>query len=334
MDPPATTSPVTETPTPTPATAGPPGPPPTPTAPAPTPATTPTPVVAPAAAPQEPAPLTNDSPIEYAAEDGTARQTTMGELLAAREQLAELGDLQQIRDLQGAMANDPEAQKRLFQAQLDKLTPVPAEGVTGEAAAALLDRVSQLEQDRERSNRVIQSVEDQEFNRVLATVVKNPQVVAAYPEFAAHPDVAFHVAGKYIKQARAAANGNPVSNQSLKAALDMARGEMAWLGEKFGLTPAAAPAAAPGAAPAAAASPTSLEFGQVVKPAMVTAADLLGQTQATQAAQVAAVPQNVPAAGGAPGVGVAPAPPAPSGPISRSAFLERIKGQTRAGGAQ
>lgn len=292
------------------------------------------PVVTPAAAPQGPPPLTNDSTIDYQSEDGTPKQATMGELIADREQLAELGDLQQIRDLKGAMANDPEASKRLFQAQIDKLTTVPAEGETSEATAALLDRVSQLEQKDERTNRVIQSVEDQEFNRVLATVIKNPQVVAAYPEFATHPDVAFHVAGKYIRQARAAANGNPVPNQSLKAALDMAKTEMTWLAEKFGLTPAAAPAVVPGATPAAAAAPESLAFGQVVKPATVTATDLLGQAQATQAAQVAAVPQNVPPAGGAPGVGVAPAPPAPSGPISREAFLERIKGQARAGGAQ
>lgn len=290
------------------------------------------PVVAPA--PQEPPPLTGDSPIDYQLADGSPKQVTVGELIDAHTQLAELGDLQQIRDLKGAMANDPEASKRLFQAQIDKLTTVPAEGETSEATAALLDRVSQLEQKDERTNRVIQSVEDQEFNRVLASVIKNPQVVAAYPEFATHPDVAFHVAGKYIRQARAAANGNPVPNQSLKAALDMAKTEMTWLAEKFGLTPAAAPAVVPGATPAAAAAPESLAFGQVVKPATVTATDLLGQAQATQAAQVAAVPQNVPPAGGAPGVGVAPAPPAPSGPISREAFLERIKGQARAGGAQ
>lgn len=307
---------------------------PAPATPAPSTTTTPAPVATPAPTPQAPAPLTNDSPIDYQAEDGTAKQTTMGELIAAREQLAELGDLQQIRDLQGAMANDPEAQKRLYQAQIDKLAPAPAEGTTNEQAAAILDRLSQLEQQAERSNRVTQSVEDQEFNRVLGVVIKNPQVVAAYPEFAAHPDVAFHVAGKYIKQARAAANGDSVSNQSLKAALDMAKAEMSWLAGKFGLTPAAAPAAAPGAAPAAATNPTSLEFGQVVQPATVTAADLLGQTQAVQAAQAAAAHQNVPPAGGAPGVGVAPAPPVSTGPFTRTQLLERIKGQTRAGSAQ
>ncbi len=302
--------------------------------PAATPASTAAPAVAPAAAPQQPAPLTNDSPIEYAADDGTPRQTTMGELIADREQLAELGDLQKLRDLQGAMANDPEAQKRLYQAELDKLTPAPTEGATAEQTAAVLDRLSQLEQQAERSNRVVQSAEDQEFNRVLGVVIQNPQVVAAYPEFAAHPDVAFHVAGKYIKQARATANGNPVSNQSLKAALDMAKAEMSWLAGKFGLTPAAVPATAPGAAPATAAVPASLEFGQVVQPATVTAADLLGQTQAAQAMQAAAAHQNVPPAGGAPGVGVAPAPPVSTGPFTRTQLLERIKGQTRAGGAQ
>lgn len=296
---------------------------------------TPAPATAtPAAATPEAAPLTNDSPIDYQLSDGSTKTTTMGELIESQTQMAELGDLQQIRDLQGAMANDPEAQKRLYQAQLDKLTAVPTEGATAETQAAVLDRLSLLEQQAERSDRITQSVEGQEFNRVLATVIKNPQVVAAYPEFAAHPDVAFHVAGKYIKQARAAANGSQVSNQSLKTALDMAKAEMVWLVEKFGAAPTATPGASPEAAPATAPSPMSLEFGQVVKPATVTASDLLGQAQATQAAQVAAAPQNVPPAGGAPGVGVAPSPPASTGPVTRDAFLERIKGQRQAGVAQ
>lgn len=315
----------------TPATADDPTAQPPPATPEPAPAAVPAASPAPVSEPAEDPMFTNATPVNYLTADGASRKITMGELLESHQQLEELGDLQQVRDLQGALNEDPAAQKRLYQAAIDKLDPATsAEGTTTEATMAMLDRISKLEQAAERSNRVVQSAEDQEFNNVLASVIKNPQVAAAYPEFEAHPEVAFHVTGKYLKQARAAANGNSVSNQALKAALDTARAEMVWLAKRYEQNPAGAPGV-PGPTPAPTAEP--LVAGQVHQPATVTGVDLLRQPQAPQAA-VAAAPQNVPAPGGAPGTGVAPAAPLITGPITRTELLDKIRGQKRAGGAQ
>lgn len=164
---------------------------PTTTPPAAEPATQPAPAAAPAT---QPAPIEqqvgmNDT-IEYTDKSGKQVETTVQELTDAQATLAKLGDLDGLADMAGFLKGDPDAQKRVLQAQMDQLAPAPPEDPQAEYVKQLEERLAGFEGRLKPMERLVTQAEASEDRTYVEALLAVDQVKEKFPVLSLKPDVA------------------------------------------------------------------------------------------------------------------------------------------------
>lgn len=172
-------------------------------------------------APVDDAVFTVDTPIDYADDAGNPMTDTLGDLIAAKQQLAALGGvdkLAQAKDIMGALDNDPEATKRLLEAQLSSLTPAPVVAPENEEILKLRQDYDTLSKRMVGSDRLVQQAEDAQMAVHLKTILANEKVATGVPWLAARPDIGIPVLQKSLKALQIAAG---VTNEQLSQRTDL-----------------------------------------------------------------------------------------------------------------
>lgn len=299
--------------------------------------------VTPAAQPAQPAQaqpaaadqnLAMETPIEYETAPGQYQSATIGELVDAHTELQSLGDRQSLKDLAGAMRNEPEALKRVLEGELQKIEqakPVPAD----ERLAAVEARLQEVESQVGQFAPVKETVEDQTYGVLVKQMLANKEIAKQVPWLAANPDVGVPMAMNYLKRFRDAAKAagiNLLQRRDLIAqAVRNANLHVQGIATGFGGT--LPTPESPPAGPAVVVEASANAQGEKgVIPPKVTPADLMRQRMgsveptANQNAQPAGVvPGSIPESGGTPGSVPTKPPPAPTGPYNRDALLAHVR---------
>lgn len=216
---------------------------PTPT-PAPAPATTPPTEATPAQAPTAPAaPPTeqtvgmNDT-IEYTDSSGNKVETTVQELTDAKEKVEKLGDLEGVQDMVGFFRGEPEAQKRVLQAQMDQIAPAPVADPQAEYVKQIEEKLAVLEGRFKPMERLVTQAEATEDKTYVGALLQVEQVKQQFPILSAKPDVSLQfLQPQYTKLRQfAASKGVDLStrNDLVIQLLQRAESEMKNLFQAYG----------------------------------------------------------------------------------------------------
>ena len=264
---------------------------------APTPAAAP----APATPATEPAAMTMNTPVEYETAGGQTVNTTVGDLIKRHDQFQGM-DPEQVKMIQGALNNEPDASKALLQQQMEKLTAGAAPPATAadEALAAVVKRQDQAQVILDRAEAVSQSFENQEIAATLRNILStNEEVKKAVPFLAARPEVGIPMLTPVIQRlreaSRAAGQGGHVSGDMLNQALSRMNAYVQSIVVPFGGTiPAPVPAGQVAPVVTVNQAPNQqLQPGGVIPPRF-TVEQLLANTTNPALAYPAAQPANLP----------------------------------------
>jgi hypothetical protein len=283
-----------------------------------------------------------ETPIDYEDEQGNPRTATLGELIRANERLRRVPgdvDLDDMVIQNRAMAGDVEAQKKLLSTHLAKLTAAGQPAAQPELITALNDRIAKLEQQVLRSQRVVGSIEDQEFRAQVGNILSgNKQIRELCPWLCADPKIGTTIASAFLKNVYKAAemSGRQVTSRDVMLQLQAANAHVQAIAGGFGgRLPVAQPAEAQQIV--AANSGVTASRDGVVRPAQLSPADLLRPTaQAQTPAQTNILPGNVPSAGSATSGGTPTGTPQNAGnrPFSKDSLVQRLKQQRAVQGVE
>lgn len=222
-----------------------------PPAPAPAPPATPPPATPPA----PPAPVQDgglhdekamgrvfddNTPVEYIDDQGETINTTLGDLIKRHSATRNI-DPEQIRTISGALNNDPEANRRLLEQQLQRLqasNPEP-QSEEGKRLAQLEDKLRGMETQFQHAKRVTDAYEIQEISAsVRHLLATNPEVQKALPYLSAKPEAALAEVTSQIKQlrdtSRMSGQGGHISGEQISQVLSRANQRVERIAGLFG----------------------------------------------------------------------------------------------------